>query len=170
MLKLDLPRLERDGSLSFEASVPPDDPLWEGSDLRFEGDVLVRGQASVSGSGEIVVRMRVEGLRIAECRRCLAPVRELLDEDFIVVYGDAGEVGDGEESDIRPLAGDVLTLDLSEALREELILATDRWVECGADCAGLCPICGVNRNEETCDCSPDEPDPRWDALRALQKE
>lgn len=170
MLKLDLPRLERDGSLSFEAAVPGDDPLWEGSDLRFEGDVLVRGRGSVSGSGEIVVRMHVDAVRISECRRCLAPVRIPVDRDFIVVYGDAAEVADEQGSDIRPLAGDVMTLELGEALREELILATERWVECRPDCAGLCPICGVNRNEQTCECSPDEPDPRWDALRALKSE
>lgn len=169
MLKLDLPRLERDGSLSFEATVPPDDPLWKGSDLRFEGDVLVRGQASVSGTGEIVVRMHVDAMRTGECRRCLEPVRISLDEDFILVYGESGE-DDDEGSDIRPLAGDVMSLELGEALREELILTTTRWLECRSDCAGLCPICGVNRNEETCDCSPDEPDPRWDALRALQSE
>lgn len=170
MLKLDLPRLERDGSLSFEAAVPADDPLWEGSDLRFEGDVHVRGRASVSGSGEIVVQMHVEAARVAECRRCLDPVRIPLERDVVLVYGDADEVEEDEDSDIRPLAGDVMTLELGDALREELILATDRWVECRTDCAGLCPICGVNRNEETCECSPDEPDPRWDALRALQSE
>jgi uncharacterized protein len=170
MLKLDLPRLERDGSLSFEAAVPPDDPLWEGSDLRFEGDVLVRGRASVSGSGEIIVRMAVSGVRASECRRCLDPVRIPWERELILVYADPDEMDIEEGSDLRALAGDVVSLELGDAMREELILGTDRWLECRPDCAGLCPVCGANRNEQSCDCSPDEPDPRWDALRALKSE
>lgn len=169
MPKLDLPRLERDGSLSFERTLPPDSPLWDGSELRFDGPVTVRGRATVSGSGEIVVLMRVTGVRAAECRRCLEPLRRPLDEDFVVVYADEDDVGD-EGSDVRPLSAAVTTLELGEALREELILATDRWAVCRPDCAGLCPTCGVNWNEQTCDCSPDELDPRWDALRALESE
>lgn len=170
MPKLDLPRLERDGSLSFESTVPPDSPLWEGSELRIDGDVTVRGRATVSGTGEIVVRMEVEGVRLAECRRCLEPVRRPLAGDFVVVYADDDVIDDGEGSDLRPVGATETTLELGEALREELILATDRWVLCRPDCAGLCPICGANRNEQTCDCSPDETDPRWDALRALESE
>ncbi len=170
MPKLDLPRLERDGSLSFESAVPPDDSLWEGTDLRFDGDVAIRGKATVSGTGEIVVQLHVEAVRLAECRRCLDPVRLPLEEDFVLVYVDAEEIDDDEESDLRPLGAAETTLELGDALREEIILATDRWVLCRPDCAGLCPVCGVNRNEQTCDCSPDEPDPRWDALRALESE
>lgn len=170
MPKLDLPRLERDGSLSFESAVPPDDPLWEGVDLRFDDDVVVRGSGSVSGTGEIVVQMHVEGVRTAECRRCLELVRAPFKRDFIVVYADVDEEGEDTGSDVRPLGPEVVTLELGEVLREELVLTLDRWVECRTDCAGMCPICGINLNEKTCDCSPDEPDPRWDALRALQSE
>lgn len=170
MLRLDLPRLEREGSGSFETTVPPDDPLWEGSDLRFDDDVLVRGRATVSGTGEIVVRLEVEGMRVAECRRCLEAVRTPLKHEVIFVFAEPDESGVAEATDLRPLAADVMTLELGDALREELILSTERWVECREDCAGLCPLCGVNRNEQTCDCSPVEPDPRWDALRALKSE
>jgi uncharacterized protein len=170
MLKLDLPRLEREGSRSFEALVPPDDPLWQGSDLRFDDDVFVRGRATVSGTGEIVVRVEVEGTRVAECRRCLKPVRTPMKYETMFVFAEPDGSGFIEGSDLRPLAADVLELELVDPLREELILSADRWVECRDDCAGLCPMCGIDRNEESCDCSPVEPDPRWDALRALKSE
>jgi uncharacterized protein len=170
MLRLDLPRLEREGSRSFETTVSSDDPLWEGSDLRFDDDVLVRGLATVSGTGEIVVRLEVEGTRVAECRRCLAAVRTPLKKGVMFVFAEPDESGAVEGSDLRPLAADAMTLELDDALREELILSTERFVECRDDCAGLCPLCGVDRNEQTCDCSPVEPDPRWDALRALKSE
>ena len=38
---------------------------------------------------------------------------------------------------------------------------------CRDDCAGLCPVCGIDRNAAECDCDLNPPDPRWDALRAL---
>jgi uncharacterized protein len=54
-------------------------------------------------------------------------------------------------------------------VRDACILDLPLAPLCRADCAGLCPECGVNRNLEQCSC--DAPtDPRWDALRALSDE
>jgi uncharacterized protein len=41
-------------------------------------------------------------------------------------------------------------------------------VLCRDDCAGLCPRCGADLNEGSCDCTDDEMDPRWAALEALR--
>lgn len=166
---LDLPRLEREGTLSLDVSIASDDALWDDSGLTFDGDLDVAVHASVSGTGEFLVRTRVEGKRLAECRRCLEPLGIPLVRDFLWVFGEPGEEGE-EGSGLRPVAPDEVSIDLGGVLREELILELDRWVVCGPDCKGLCPHCGENRNETMCDCSPDEPDPRWDALRALKSE
>ena len=60
-------------------------------------------------------------------------------------------------------------LDLGEAIREELILDLDPFVLCDPECKGLCPKCGVNRNQQTCECVDEELDPRWDVLRRALK-
>ena len=75
-----------------------------------------------------------------------------------------------EDGDARVYDAGAAELDLKEAVREELILAIDPFVVCDPECKGLCPKCGVNRNTDSCDCTTDEPDPRWDALRSLQNE
>jgi uncharacterized protein len=169
MLTLDLPRLEREWALSLEASIPSDDPLWDDSGLVFDGDLVVEVHASVAGTGEFVVRANVEGSRLAECRRCLEGLRLPIRREFVWVFGEPEE--DGEEgSGLRPVAADAVSIDLGSVLREELLLELDQWGVCRPDCKGLCPHCGGNRNETMCDCSPDEPDPRWDALRALESE
>ena len=54
-------------------------------------------------------------------------------------------------------------LDLSEAIREELILALEAYVLCREDCKGLCPSCGSDLNTNSCDCRPPS-DLRWAAL------
>jgi uncharacterized protein len=38
---------------------------------------------------------------------------------------------------------------------------------CDDACKGLCPQCGRNLNEGTCDCQPDTSDDRFSALRQL---
>ena len=61
---------------------------------------------------------------------------------------------------------DTGVMDLAPLLREEVILAVPMGVLCRSDCAGLCPVCGQNLNEGTCDCEQDDIDPRWAVLRA----
>ena len=61
-------------------------------------------------------------------------------------------------------------LDLSEAVREEVVLAVDPYVVCDAKCRGLCSGCGVDLNFGECTCEGTEIDPRWAALRSLNEE
>jgi uncharacterized protein len=75
-----------------------------------------------------------------------------------------------EDGDARVFEARAPKLDLSEPVREEVVLAIDPYVVCDPECKGLCPRCGANLNVEVCGCSFDEPDPRWDALRALKEE
>ena len=56
---------------------------------------------------------------------------------------------------------------LAELAREYLLLDAPTTPLCKPDCAGLCPICGTNRNEETCDCKTDAIDPRMAKLKDL---
>ena len=169
MFKLDLPRLEREGTLEISAEIPADDPLWGGSDLRFRGPLRVSARASIAGSGEVLVDTTLRGELDQQCRRCLSAVVTPVDLNVLLVFGAVDEEA-GDDGEIRPLDPDVLVLDLGEAVREELILAVDPFVLCDPECRGLCPRCGVDRNKETCECTLEEPDPRWDALRALKKE
>ena len=170
MLRLDLTRLEREGSIQIEARIPPDDPLWSDTEVTFAGPVQVRVRASRAGSGEIVVRGTMEAPLHQECRRCLERVPGALSEEVTLVFLPVTEPGmedDGETHLFEEGAGE---LDLGEALREEVILAIDPYVVCRPECKGLCPRCGANLNVETCDCTTEELDPRWNALRALKEE
>jgi uncharacterized protein len=39
---------------------------------------------------------------------------------------------------------------------------------CRPDCAGLCPVCGIDRNVEQCGCDTSRSDDRWSALDDLK--
>jgi len=43
-------------------------------------------------------------------------------------------------------------IDLDEDIRQEIILALPLKPLCLKDCRGLCPKCGVNLNNEKCEC------------------
>jgi uncharacterized protein len=62
------------------------------------------------------------------------------------------------------------TIDLGEVIREQFYLALPMKPLCQDACKGLCPVCGVNRNRETCNCTQEWVDPRLAALADLKKQ
>lgn len=168
MLRVDLGQLGREGSVDVEARVAADDDLWQDTDLEWAGDVTVRLRASLAGTGEIVARGAVEGTLKQECRRCLEPVETRFREEVTMVFtADPVEEQEGGGYPLEPVGEE---LDLSQAVREEVLLAMNPFVVCKPDCQGLCPRCGEDLNKGSCDCVLDEPDPRWAALRELKSE
>jgi uncharacterized protein len=95
------------------------------------------------------------------CRRCAAPtggeivceIHELYQE--VVTDPDAFELV-GDQLDLAPMVGEVLVLDAPSSPL------------CRPDCKGLCPVCGIDRNVESCECVVGESDPRWAALNQLK--
>jgi uncharacterized protein len=58
-------------------------------------------------------------------------------------------------------------LDLGPLIRAEVLLSLGQGVLCRTDCKGLCPHCGENLNDATCDCESDSVDPRLAQLKEL---
>ncbi|MEX0979968.1 MAG: DUF177 domain-containing protein [Gemmatimonadota bacterium] len=171
MLKVDLSALERKGAIPVEGEISEDDSLWKGTELRFRTPVRVKALVSTVATGEVVVRGTVETVLAQTCRRCLRELSCPFKEEVTLVYAATDELGDEDEAgEARPLPLEARDLDLGETLREELILGVPAYALCRPDCAGLCPRCGIDRNEEECDCTLEEPDPRWAALRTLKED
>lgn len=145
--------------------------MWEGLGVAWAAPVDVQLRVSTAGTGEVVARGNVRGLLQRECRRCLEPVEQEFDEDITLVFVDEEEAeaeGDAGD-DTHVIAARASELDLSRAVREDVFLAIEPYVVCDPECKGLCPKCGTNLNEGTCDCLDEESDPRWDALRKLKE-
>lgn len=166
MLRVDLGRLGREGPALVEARVPADDELWQDTGVTWNGPVEVRLRASFAGSGEVVVRGTVKGRLSQECRRCLDPLETGFDEEITVVFVSSEDAHRDEDEYV--FGGTGADLDLSGAVREEVILAINPYVVCDPECKGLCPRCGADLNEGPCGCAVQEVDPRWEALRALK--
>jgi uncharacterized protein len=59
-------------------------------------------------------------------------------------------------------------LDLSAWARDAIALAVPDKILCRPDCAGLCPVCGKDLNEEPHEHESEAGDPRWGALAELR--
>jgi uncharacterized protein len=117
--------------------------------------------------GGIEVSASVQAPWEGECRRCLRPLRGELHCEVRELYRerDPHEPGGTEaDEETYPLNGD--QLDLRPLVRDALLLELPLAPLCRPDCRGLCPTCGADLNEESCDCAPPA-DPRWAALDAL---
>jgi uncharacterized protein len=109
------------------------------------------------------LRLRFSATLAGPCMRCLEPATPTYEVDVREVSQPGG--GDELES---PYVDEVAELDVHKWARDALVLAIPGQITCRADCAGLCPKCGVNLNEEPDHAHEAEPDPRWAKLRELK--
>jgi uncharacterized protein len=82
-----------------------------------------------------------------------------------LITGATVQMGDGEDPVTRIDWHHIL--DLTEVVRQNLLLSIPISPVCDSQCRGLCPGCGANLNEEACTCHREEGDPRLSALREL---
>lgn len=59
-------------------------------------------------------------------------------------------------------------IDIKDRIFEQIVLALPMKFVCSAECHGLCPNCGVNRNLTPCNCGEGTVDPRLAALAKWQ--
>ena len=109
------------------------------------------------------LRLRFEaGLR-GPCMRCLEPA----DLRFEVDSREVSVPGGGDELQ-SPYVGAEDELDLEAWARDALALVLPAQLTCRPDCAGLCPQCGANLNEDPDHRHEAEPDARWAKLSELK--
>jgi uncharacterized protein len=108
------------------------------------------------------------------CSRCLKGYSTEVDTFFEVRYlpierasAEKEHELTKEELDISYYSDEIL--DLNELVTEQLFLLLPMKSLCKATCKGLCSVCGIDLNESQCTCHVEQIDPRWVALKKLQK-
>lgn len=121
--------------------------------------------------GDVAARGTVE----MECTRCLTQAAQPIEFRFQDEFHSKIEVNTGvalprpDEEDPF-FIDETHMVDLGEAIREYALLALPMQPLCRPDCKGLCPICGVDRNLESCSCEESGGDDRFAIVRSLLKE
>jgi len=121
---------------------------------------LVVTRATTGTVFELRLRVRLHG----PCYRCLEDA--VFERDLELREYQADSPGDSDELTTPYLAND--RLDLSAWGRDALVLALPDKILCKPDCAGLCPVCGLDLNREPHEHAASGGDPRWAALAELR--
>lgn len=144
------------------------DPSKIGLDERFRSMVKIKVGLDKSLHQILLqAKMWAEGEFV--CDRCLDNFIWQMDKKYSIVYiqGDRSTIDLKKEEEIQVLSADTNYIDLDEDVRQYILLAIPQKLLCQEDCLGICPICGVNRNNESCTCDAQVTDSRWDALKKL---
>ena len=164
MLRADLRELAR-GPVETRADLPTTDGLFAGLDFALAEPVRVTGRLQPAGEGRFYWHARLAARVTETCRRCLEPVQVTVEAEVKALFTQDPDALDDPDS--YPLPPDASVVDVTPAVREELILAVPQYVVCRDDCRGLCPSCGHDLNAGPCGCAP-ATDLRWQALAALK--
>lgn len=157
-----------EGQHSYALSSPASEI---GLDERFDEPVEVSVELEKTHR-DIFLSARVRAGGMFTCDRCLEDFRRRMDATYEQVYllSPQEQPATGEENvEVVVLSADTNIIDIGEDARQFLLLKLPIKMLCKDDCAGLCPSCGTNLNQSSCDCSLEETDPRWDALKNLGK-
>jgi uncharacterized protein len=98
------------------------------------------------------------------CQRCL---RDTAIDRSIAVREYHAAARDADEELRSPYVSDD-SLDLSAWARDALVLDLPAQILHDPDCAGLCPVCGKDLNDEPHEHEEEHSDPRWAALEQLR--
>ena len=169
-MRIELASLER-GHGSFNHSYAPGDLELHDDRVSVTTPPVVSGEIRKKGQG-LRVTGQVTGRVQVECDRCLKAVEVTVDSKCDVEYVTAEDYQAQQEAELKEADLDLSifdgeTLDVDELVKEELLLAVPDHVVCNADCKGMCPICGADKNSVDCDCETRQVDARWAGLNEL---
>ncbi len=104
-----------------------------------------------------------------ECDRCLEEMAIDMSIDTSLVYTEDNTLDpEHQEDDLRILPANEDTADLTDIVRQNLLVNLPMKNICMEECKGLCSQCGANLNIVECKCIDDKIDPRWEALKKLK--
>lgn len=104
-------------------------------ELKFAAPLLVRAIFQKEKDA-VFVRVEAAGALECVCGRCLAFYPESYRKEFDLGYSVKGQV----------------MLDITDDVRQEILLSYPIRFVCSEGCRGLCPGCGKNLNDEDCLC------------------
>jgi len=133
------------------------------------GPLNVKAVAELLGS-EIRVRGHLGTRLKAHCDRCLAPVEFPVEHDFDLFYRPMETIAREEEIEVPEDESEVgffsgEGIEVEDFVTEQVILSVPMKIVCRATCLGLCPVCGVDRNQQKCRCSEQRMDSPFASLK-----
>ena len=161
-----------DAPLALDFTVAPEEIDLDDEEARLIKPARIAGKLT-----KHIAHTDVEGTIQAEieleCTRCLQKIEKSFEIPFQAAFVAPENYTQAKEAELQATDLDVSVLegneiDLTELVREQILLNLPEQIFCREDCKGLCEKCGANRNLINCNCLDEEIDPRWSALKNLR--
>lgn len=134
-MKLHLNQVPETG-LSCEETFQADRFDLDTEDVSVTGPVVIGYSVFLEGE-ELTAHLVIHCVRSLICARCLAPFEDEFSKEVDLVY---------------PAKG-VTVVDLTDDIRQEIVMEYPIKPLCRESCKGACPQCGQDLNEAACDCN-----------------
>lgn len=170
MMKLDLSKFFDEMLTYFQFSGKIDKSEI---DLKEKGVELIlpiqyEGEIFKLDGGENIIGIDIKYAYEEPCSRCLKLTENHIETrlEGTLVEGSQDDFleDDSEEID-DAIYYENNILDISKLVVEQLFISAPMKILCSDECKGLCSICGINLNNENCDCEIDFVDPRLAKLK-----
>lgn len=132
MMKIQVNRIPEEG-LREHATYDPSRLDMERQDIRLADPIEVDAVVNKTDD-ELLVEVDIECSMRMECARCLEQFETVLRTDALFNY------------EVKP--SDIV--DITDDVRQEIILGYPMIPVCRPDCRGLCRVCGQNLNQGDC--------------------
>ena len=162
-----------DGGLNFSLLLNKDQLEIDQAGLSVNVDIAVSGFLTRVGD-DVYLKGKVRTDVVASCSRCLDTLSYPIDSDlkshFVSPdrYISAREV-ELHASDIDTEVYENQQIDLTQSVRDGILLAVPVICLCKENCKGICSQCGKNLNQGLCNCENESfTDPRMESLKIFK--
>ena len=147
-MQLDLKKLFESGDqpLNFQYDLDLTD-LEQWGEKPFGTPVALKGRV-VNRAGIVTLTYSADVAYSTKCARCLEPIQDAMHMEF--THTVVRQLNQESDDDYIVVPNGLL--DMDELATDDISLELPIRVVCSEDFKGLCPVCGVNLNKETCDC------------------
>ena len=156
-----------EGNYEYELTA---DPAELGLGEKFSEAVRVHAKVEKTPN-QIYLTASIGASADFQCDRCLKGFRLSLSPRYHMYYlYEEREALNLDPMEVQTVPHGTSVIDITEDVRQTVLLSVPLKLLCKEDCKGLCPHCGKDRNIEQCSCGSNVTDPRWEKLQGLQRE
>ena len=171
-MKINLTQLLSTVGSQEEKAVPVEMAQFslDGAEYPFAGKSDLSIYLENIGENKLLVKASGQFLLKIPCSRCLDEVSYPFSVDFEreIHMDSVDQKPAEEEEEYQFITG--YELDVDRLVYEEILVRFPYTVLCKEDCKGICSVCGVNLNHETCSCDHFTGDPRMSVIQDIWKE
>ena len=119
-------------------------------------------------SHQIYMQTQIGTTGVFQCDRCLDDYEQTIETSYKMFYlsNNTGTLKTPTE-EIKLIGPETTDIDLTDDIRQMVLLSVPLKLLCADECNGLCPRCGFNLNRGSCNCKEVISDPRYQGIQDL---